>query len=313
MVAGAGQGLFQKSSTPPCKACGRYHAQGDDVKCPKSEIWARAEDHAQKLNNTLGELRVKLNQLSKGPPSQPEVVASHLKAIENKLEAYQKQLQAPPGPRGRSKGRAPTKPKGEAAKDKAGAVAGAGDDGEKARGPCFKWLRGKCDRENCPFLHEEKRKGERSASRGRSQSRAGKDNKTDAPPTCALPTCNAPCASTQAGGYHKFCTHEHRSEYYALDGTETACINLVPMPGADAHRLVQSSARIAREVAAATGSIAIVDPTLGGPSMTDSPTGSRRISLCARCRSSDVITATARSSEMPVVASSIWRSAAASG
>ena len=99
MTADTGKGMFPPSSIPKCTSCGRYHAQGDGVKCPKSEVWARADDHAHKLNSTLGDLRSKIGQLLKGPPSQPEVVASHLKTIENQLETYLKQLNAPPAPR----------------------------------------------------------------------------------------------------------------------------------------------------------------------------------------------------------------------
>ena len=38
MAADQGKGIIPPSSTPQCKSCGRYNAQGDGVKCPKSEV-----------------------------------------------------------------------------------------------------------------------------------------------------------------------------------------------------------------------------------------------------------------------------------
>ena len=67
------------------------------------------------------------------------------------------------------------------------------------------------------------------------------------------------------------------------------------MPGADAHRLVQSSAQIARDVAAATGSIAIVGHTLDGPSLTDPPSAFF-VGVAAIVNDRDGFTATAQDS-----------------
>lgn len=189
-----------------------------------SEVRARADDHAHKLNSTLGDLRSQLGQLLKpnSSSSPPDKIVKHLQTIDTKLAEYSKQLNAPPAKRGRSRERAPTTPRGEGAKDKTD----KGDEGAKGRGQCYQWLnKGTCTRANCPFAHDDKRKGTRSASRGRSKFRDGQADKADTgqAPICKNPGCTKPCsiANATTGAYHKHCSKTCRTEHLGLEGRAT--------------------------------------------------------------------------------------------
>jgi len=86
---------------------------------------------------------------------------------------------------------------------------------------------------------------------------------------CELPGCTKPCsvANSKTGAYHKHCCKEHRAEHFGLsgEGDSTACINLVALQSHDDHPLLRASAAIGRELAAYSGAIVIMDPSLQAP------------------------------------------------